>query len=141
MPKTKSSLLPSCGLFSSRDTLEEALAYANELILTQVPAGAPRQAALTALHVTSNTAIKLLESVLSPLPQEPADDTLGKDYTLSENLWMLKRALPSLAIIAFSFRRIDPTVSDCLGALTAVIGQMTGTSVETLVSEITKPRS
>ena len=56
-------------LFSSRDTLDEALVYGVDLLNTLPPEH--RMAAFTAFHVLSNTAIKL---------QEPAMKNLTPDW-------------------------------------------------------------
>lgn len=118
MPKTKSSLPPACGLFSSRDTLEEALAYANELILSAVPAGAPRQAALTALHVTSNTAIKLLENFIV---KEPGKTVQIADMTDGERIYVLKYGEKALAASMFELLFTSPNHANALSVLLSVI--------------------
>ena len=122
---TKSSLPKSSELFSSRETLEEALTYANELILTQVPVGEARLAALTALHVTSNTAIKLLSKYeITP----PAPDTEGPEMTFGEHMYLLQRFIPAIGKISFQLQEVYPEASDALGLVAAALMVMTDTS-------------
>ena len=122
---TKSSLPKSSELFSSRETLEEALTYANELILTQIPVGEARLAALTALHVTSNTAIKLL-SKYEPTP--PAPNTKGSEMTFGEHMYLLQRFIPAIGKISFQLQEVYPAASGVLGFVTAALMTMTDTS-------------
>lgn len=123
MPKT--SLPKTSELFSSRETLEEALTYANELILTQVPVGEARLAALTALHVTSNTAIKLLSKYeITP----PAPNTKGSEMTFGEHMYLLQRSLPAIGKISFQLQEVYPAASDVLGLVAAALMVMTDTS-------------
>ena len=130
MPSTKSSLPPSCGLFASRDSLEEALSYANELILAQVPKGAPRIAALTALHVTSNTALELLTEYEL---REPGPDTKHKDMTKGEALYLLRKAAPALGMLSFDLRDVYPAGSEVLDLVMTTIMQLTDLSSKELV--------
>ena len=123
MPKT--SLPKTSELFSSRETLEEALTYANELILTQVPVGEARLAALTALHVTSNTAIKLL-SKYEPTP--PAPNTKGFEMTFGEHMYLLQRSIPAIGKISFQLQEVYPEASDVLGLVAVALMVMTDTS-------------
>ncbi len=122
---SKTSLPKTSELFSSRETLEEALTYANELILTEVPVGPARLAALTALHVTSNTAIKLLSKYEST---PPAPNTKGSEMTFGEHMYLLQRALPALGKLAFQLKEVYPAASDILGLVTAALMVMTDTS-------------
>lgn len=55
-----SEKLAPCGLFSSRETLEEALEYSSSLIEARIPQEA-KIVAYTALHVVLNTALAQLE--------------------------------------------------------------------------------
>lgn len=126
-------LPPSCGLFSSRDTLEEALAYSNELILSAVPAGAPRQAALTALHVTSNTAIKLLSEYEI---RKPGADTKQCDMTKGEAMYFLRKAAPALGKLSFDLRDVYPAGSEVLGLVMTAIMQLTDLSSEELIETV-----
>lgn len=118
MSKPSLTLPPSCGLFSSRDTLEEALAYANELILSSVPAGAPRQAALAALHVTSNTAIKLLENFIV---KEPGKTTQLSDMTDGERIYVLKFGEKALVDSMLELLFTSPKHAIALSVLLSVI--------------------
>lgn len=133
MPSTKSSLPPSCGLFASRDSLEEALSYANELILGQVPKGDPRIAALTALHVTSNTAIKLLTEYEI---REPAPLTKQCDMTKGEALYLLRKAAPALGQLSFYLRNVYPAGSEVLGLVMTAVMQLTDLSPEELIETV-----
>ena len=130
---TKSSLPKSSELFSSRETLEEALTYANELILTQVPVGEARLAALTALHVTSNTAIKLL-SKYEPTP--PATNTKYSEMTFGEHMYMLQRSLPAITKLAFQLEEVYPAASDVLGLVAAALMLMTDTSPDEVAKRV-----
>lgn len=133
MPATKPSLPPSCGLFDSRDTLEEALTYANELILKQVPVGAARIAALTALHVTSNTAIKLLSEYEL---REPSLSSEMNAMAKGECLYLLRKGAPALGRLVFELRDVYPNASEVLGLLMCAIMQLTDLPIEELIETI-----
>ena len=130
MPSPKSSLPPSCGLFATRDSLEEALSYANELILAKVPKGAPRIAALTALHDTSNTAIKLLSEYEL---REPTFHTKLNDMTKGEALYLLRTAAPALGKLSFDLRNVYPAGSEVLSLVMTAIMQLTDLSSEEFI--------
>ena len=72
-----------CNRFSSRSTIEEAIAYSNELL-----AGIPsehRISALTALWVPLNTALIQLEKLdLSKLNRQPIGDVQNMEATISQ---------------------------------------------------------
>ena len=130
---SKTSLPKTSELFSSRETLEEALTYANELILTEVPVGPARLAALTALHVTSNTAIKLLSKYeITP----PAPDTKGSEMTFGEHMYLLQRFIPALGKISFELQEVYPAASDVLGLVAAALMVMTDTSPDEVAERI-----
>lgn len=59
MSSTSPKISP-CGLFSSRETLEEALEYSSSLIEAHIPQEA-KIVAYTALHVVLNTALAQME--------------------------------------------------------------------------------
>ena len=60
------------GLFAKRDTVTEALKYA-EMVIDTIHDPASRVAAATALHVTLNTVAALIEALPDQLPPPPAE--------------------------------------------------------------------
>lgn len=91
---TTSSTSPN-ELFSSRDTLEEAIAYSSSLIDT-LPAE-HRIAALIALWVSLNTAIKQIASLdlsqIQPVPLESLPQSAKISLIPKENLLVMIRTL------------------------------------------------
>jgi hypothetical protein len=115
------------GLFSSRDTLEEALEYANGLISARIPAEY-RMEALTALHVCTNTAIKLLSATtpseeilpftkeeLTTLEASVPEPYRVSDLTPHQVRRFVRTRLPELVAIAEALSEIHPPFETMVG--------------------------
>jgi len=139
------------GLFSSRDTLEEALEYAQSLISARIPAEY-RMEALTALHVTSNTAIKLLEgrnpANISPMTDEELKTFAatygrkpGQSYAVSEfspldNLRLMRSKLPEMAMLVWILDKAQVPHMDDIGSFVMMVAGMFNVESDALATEV-----
>jgi hypothetical protein len=129
--------MQTCELFSSRGTLEEAAAYSNRLIESMPPEH--RLDAFTALHVTLNTAIKLLEendltkyqlTALKPYKMKVAD--MPRALAIQE----LRNSAPLLLLAGFDLERHGaPELGSRLGQIAALLAKAFGITVEDLAEE------
>lgn len=111
---TTSSTRPlPCELFSSRDTLNEAVAYSTSLILS-LPSE-HQAAAFTALHVTLNTALADLakSSPATVQPYTPEELHLRGPFSVEEisqeeTARHLRTALPHVCITLFTMGQLAP---------------------------------
>ena len=125
-------------MFSSRDTLEEALAYANELILARVPQGQARIAALTAVHVISNTVVKLMDLPVPFPSKEYLASMDGRQLSTldrEEARKLLRVMIPRIAATAFIHRDCCPELSSELGAVANLAASVLNLNREDLVEE------
>lgn len=88
------------GVFSERDTIDEALAYAMELVNTL---DAPdRVAALTALMVVVNTAAKVWPEAPAQVAEAPAFDLDTRIAALASRVVDLEQSLNSTARVGWT---------------------------------------
>lgn len=135
------------GLFSSRDTLEEALEYSQSLISARIPAEY-RMEALTALHVSTNTAIKLLASASNaetiPLTEDEIRtlaDTLPENiHDISPELRrrLIRYMIPKLTAIAHLLAREKHPLEASIGSFCVLAALEFGIDNESLIKETRK---
>jgi hypothetical protein len=139
------------GLFSSRDTLEEALQYGEELISARVDKDS-RMEAFTAMHVVANTAIKLLAkaSIKETIPYSDEDiDNLAKEVTTGgkkgyaiadlsdeECARLLRYSLSQMAAMVFAMAKMGLPFAQELTSYTILISRVFGLSTADLTAEI-----
>lgn len=139
------------GLFSSRDTLEEALEYAQSLIAARIPAEY-RMEALTALHVTSNTAIKLLEgrnpANISPMtPDElktffttygrkPGESFSVGEFSPEDNLRLMRSKLPEMTMLVWILEKAQVPHMAEIGSFVMMVAGMFNVEADALAAEV-----
>jgi hypothetical protein len=110
-----SEKLSPCGLFAKRDSLAEALEYANTLIAGIRPTD--RVAAFTALHVVLNTALaeiaKLDPTSILPYPDPHTNAPKSiKQMTREEISRSLRTALPHHGLHVHLLDKISPKLAE-----------------------------
>lgn len=97
------------GLFAKRDTVTEALEYA-EMVIDTIQDPASRVAATTALHVTLNTVAALIEALPDQLPPPPAEVRISPEDNPATGV----EVEPVLISVPELNRIIDQRISDWL---------------------------
>lgn len=136
--------LKAHGLFSSRETLEEALQYGEELISARVDKES-RMEAFTAMHVVANTAIRLLTkaSITETLPYTEVE--LDELFAIKpkpsmmepeEALRLLRTKLYEFAAIGFVMSKLGSPFAGEITSYAILIARVLGLSVDELSREI-----
>lgn len=132
------------GLFSSRDTLEEALQYGEELISARVQKES-RMEAFTAMHVVANTAIRLLTkaSITETLPytEVELDELFAIKPKTSmmepeEALRLLRTKITEFATIGFVLSKLGSPFAQDVTAYAILAARALGLSVDDLSREV-----
>ena len=130
--------LQPCELFSSRDTLEEALEYANSLI-EAMPAE-HRSAAYTAMWVPLNTQLKISESLdlanIQFLPGEKLPKVTSVAETDHKTAAIIVRStLPKALINMEALHKVMPKFADNHAILLLMVSRMFNLSIDELLEE------
>lgn len=136
-----SEKLSPCGLFATRDSLPEALEYANTLIAAIRPTD--RVAAYTALHVVLNTALaeieKLSMSNVRPYTDEEIAQQKAKcvaDYSPEELRRHFRTALPAVALHTHLLAKAAPRLGETFGIFISMAAALYGLEPEGLATEM-----
>lgn len=129
-----------CNLFSSRSTIEEAIAYSNELL-----AGIPSEhhiTALTAMWVPLNTALIQLEKLdLSKLNRQPIKDTQNIEVTISqvtpsEAAQHVRNNVVSLLALTKDLSEILPREGEMLTIALLLVAKMFNLGADEIIEEM-----
>jgi hypothetical protein len=147
---TKPTPLKQHGLFSSRDTLEEALEYSQSLISSRIPEKY-RMEALTALFVSTNTAIGLMEKKnpanLTRMSKEEykifaekyESDSRGRykstDLSTEDTYKMLRTRLPEIILLVTILDKMGLPFTDDIGAYLLLLANIFNISLDELATE------
>lgn len=145
--------LTECGLFSSRDTLAEALSYGQDLISARVDKGS-RMEAFTAMHVVSNTAIRLLTMASMPETVPYSEEEVAllcnilsektgrrpgwnvKELSQEEAQRMARTKLAEAAAVVFMAKKLNSPLADILGPYIMLVAAAYGMNEDAVVAEI-----
>lgn len=133
----------TCDLFSSRDTMEEAMSYANSIV--EALPHDERAAVYTALYVVSNTALRLMAKLditqIQPRASgERPDGFRLQDLTAAEAQIIVRELLPKMAMIAFAGSDMGLPFADDLGMFLGAITTAYGVPVTQLADETNQLR-
>lgn len=134
-----SSTTKQHGLFSSRETLEEAIAYSDELIATLDKED--QVTAWTAMWVPLNTAIAKLEKVsLSNVQRQPLS-LADKGFTISElspeqASQHVRNVVVASISITKELERIFPNEGKALTILLLLVTKMFGMNEDEVIDEM-----
>lgn len=131
--------LQPCGVFSSRDTLAEALDYSNSLIAT-LPIE-HRSTAMTALWVTLNTAIKISEETslanVPLLPRDQLPDGVPVAEMSPKTAALLVRSVLLRSVIQMkTLYEVLPEFAEPQTVVLLLVSRMFGLTVDDLTSEV-----
>lgn len=131
-----------CKLFSSRETLKEALDYSTNLIMARL-GPAERSIALTALYVVLNTALKEINTLdlSSCLPytdeeQENLAAFTVKDCPMEDVRRHIRTALPSQYLRVQALDKISSRIAAPHVVFTMLISKLFGLDVEDIEAEL-----
>lgn len=136
-----------CGLFASRETLNEALDYSSRLIQARIPQEHQAEA-FTALWVTLNTAlaeIEKLEPLAKPelLPRLTHDEIFAtfprlKDLTPMLTLQFLRAELPRLVLLGKAMEGERHPGASSVAHLVVALAQLFSLSNASIAEEAAK---
>ena len=135
----------TCDLFSSRETLSEAIEYSTELI-----GSLPREyqmAALTALWVSINTALIQLEKkapasnlLASIQPQDKDDPARLQKFTVAELTeeqaqQILRNNFLDMLLLGWQLSRLIPSIGESVTSFVMIATRAYGMSPEAVLAE------